>query len=130
MKQIYRGRHLIHYGQVAIWDREDTSSYPVPVGPLPWKGPKGLCVPAMSDVEIELSIYDGTDLGAAPDDTPQRLTDAEISVGRDGLEAGNVTTASTIVIPWPAGPTQVIAYFAGSTPADATAVSFVLVPLA
>ena len=38
---LYSGRHLVHYGQIALLDAEDKSSYPNPVGPLPWIGPKG-----------------------------------------------------------------------------------------
>lgn len=126
MKQLYRGRHLIHYGQVALWDREDRTSYPLPEGPMPWRGPKGLVVPALSDAEIDLTVYEADDEPTAPTETPSLLVEVEISVGSQGIEVGNVTTAMTAPVPWPAGRARVRAYFAGASPDAATAVSFVL----
>jgi hypothetical protein len=120
---IYNGKHLIHYGQVALLDAEDRDAYPDPIGPLPWLGHKGIVVPAQNDAEIDVELHE-----TGPPDLSglNRLTEAIICIGGHGLLVGNITTASTAGVPWPEGDVDVTVYHEGTTPADATRVVFVL----
>lgn len=126
MSLIYSAKHLIHYGQVGIWGHEDTTAYPMPDGPLPWWGPKGLAVAAQSGGWITVDIHSCDHLSDAPADTPKYMIDGHITVGSRGLVAGNITAASTHFVKWPAGRISVAAYFAGRVPVVAHRVAFVL----
>ncbi len=125
MSEIYRRKCLVHYGQVALWDREDKNSYPATDGPLPWMGAKGICVAARNDTEVEIQVLTGED----PDDEGAHIVaEATILVGEQGLQTGNVTTASVVAFPWPKGEMKVTVY-CNSTDKyglDATCIWFVL----
>ena len=122
---LYSGRHLVHYGQIALLDAEDKSSYPNPVGPLPWIGPKGIVVPAKTDEWVQVLVGAGTAADLA--DRPVTfLTRTTIAVGKRGLLVGNITTASTAEIDWPAGRTTVSAFHAGDSLRDADYIVFAL----
>lgn len=123
---LYSGRHLVHYGQIALVDAEDKGSYPNPVGPLPWIGPKGIVVPAKTDEWVQVLVGAGRTAADLVDRPVTFLTRAAILVGKRGLMVGNITTASTANIEWPAGETEVMAYYAGSTLIDADYVVFAL----
>jgi hypothetical protein len=87
---IYNGKHLIHYGQLALLDSEGSDAYPDSEGPLPWLGHKGIVVPAQNDVEIDVELHE-----TGPPDLSglNRLTEAIICIGGHGLLVGNITTA-------------------------------------
>ncbi len=126
MKLIYFGMHLIHYGQVGIWDHEDKSAYPVIDGALPWWGPKGLVVPAFSVTSMPVYVYESEHYVKPPQYTPAFLTSGSIEVGREGLGVGNVTTASVERIPWPSGQVFLMAFYSGETLEVAERVGFLL----
>ena len=126
IKQVYSGKHLVHYGQIGIWDKADHTAYPEPKGPLPWWGPKGLVVPACSDVEVDLTVLDVPSGGEAAVPGMTLLCEGDIEVGNAGLTLGNITTASTAEIDWPVGKVRVAAYYSGGDPAIAEKVVFVM----
>ncbi|MBP2294003.1 hypothetical protein [Azospirillum rugosum] len=117
MKRLHEGSHLIHYGQVALWDHEDRRSYPAQFGPFPWIGPKGVVVGAASDGEIAVEVYGGAAGEAPPAGLPPLRVTCRIAVGGDGVEVGNVTTASTARVAWPPGLTEVAVHAGGDAAA-------------
>src|ERR1043165_4465444 len=125
MALLYSGRHLVHYGQIALIDAEDKGAYPDPRGPLPWIGPKGIVVSAKTDEQVQVLV--GTGRAADLADRPVTfLTRATILAGSRGLLVGNITTASTAEIEWSAGRTAVSAYYAGNSSFDPDYIVFVL----
>ncbi|MCM2477464.1 hypothetical protein HGO38_28870 [Rhizobium sp. CG5] len=119
----YAGVHYVNYGQIGLWDKADPSAYPLPNGPLPWWGPKGVVVPALDDAEVSVQVNFEP---ASADDGYRLLTQGEIEVGRKGLTVGNVTTASTADLPCRRGRYTVSCYYRGSSPQQSNALLFAL----
>ncbi|WP_197432343.1 hypothetical protein [Agrobacterium vitis] len=119
----YAGHHYVNYGQIGLWDKADPLAYPVPEGPLPWWGPKGVVVPAQDDIEVLVEIVYGNRL-----DKPgyKFLTKGEIEVGTSGVAVGNITTASASDIKVVQGRYCVECYFHGTEPAAASRLIFAL----
>jgi len=123
---IYFGMHPIQYGQVGIWDCEDKAAYPETEGALPWWGPKGLVVPACSDTKLPVYVFTKDHHPNPPPGTPNFLTSNHIEVGKEGLEIGNIMTASVDRIDWPPGRTFLTACYSGEAPYFADRISFLL----
>ena len=111
MSYIHRSKCLVHYGQVALWDKEDKSAYPSPEGPLPWVGVKGICVAAPDDCEVD--IFVATEPPSEADKAAHVCLEATFLVGCEGLQVGNVTTASVSWFPWAEGRVRVSVYSNG-----------------
>lgn len=125
MKEIYSGKHQISYGQLVLRDAFDKKSYPEPNGKLPWKGFKGLCVPAKDDTEVNVKVF--SECSSCPIVGYQLLTEAVITIGIGNIEVGNITSANTRTFDWPPGKVSVSAYYSGSdSPELATAIIFIL----
>jgi hypothetical protein len=124
---VYKGSHLIHYGQVGIWSAGDPQAYPPPFGPLPWKGPKGVVVPALEDAHVDVTV-----ILSKPVPTSDQLhgcnilMSCDIEVGNDGLEVGNITTASTEQIEIKKGLYHVSGYYSGEYPSNSIEWIFVM----
>lgn len=121
--RLYAGSHYVTYGQIGLWDKADLSAYPIPDGPLPWWGPKGVVVPALDDVEVIVHVIFPP---AASDDGFSLLAEGQIQIGERGITVGNVTSASTVDIAVPKGRYRVTCSYRGMDPAAATELSFVL----
>jgi hypothetical protein len=122
MKELYRGKAYAIYGQVALFDAEDTNSYPQ------WPnedvslvfGSKGVAVAAFIDHTIEIFIYQ--------DAMPLKVFyygSGEIEIGYSGIVVGNVVANTIKNLDWPSGKTKVDVY-ANSPKDNATQIFFVL----
>lgn len=125
---IYSGTHLVHYGQIGLWDSGDPAAYPAPTGPLPWWGPKGVVVPACSDEQVTLTICERSGDRAAHEHREdfQLLSEGAIQIDSGSVTVGNITTASTVQVPLQSGRYTVRAYHVGPDPAAAKEVLFVV----
>jgi hypothetical protein len=122
MEEIYGGKILAMYAQVALFDAEDGESYPQ------WEtgdervilGPKGIAVATAPDARIDVRAYSG-------DGNPggNKILSAVIQVGNRGLLVGNVAAADITELPWPAGETSIDVYVTG-LPDRVDSVMFVL----
>ncbi len=125
MQEIYKGRHSVQYSQVALFDAEDTDSYPIfETGEeAAILGAKGVAVATANDREIEIVAYQGkTD----PATSGFHILSGEIQVGALGLIVGNEITADTAQISYPSGKTAVSVYVDSQSPSEVTSVVFVL----
>ncbi len=125
MQQLYRGQHSVQYSQIALFDAEDTESYPqFETGEEPAVlGEKGVVVTTANDTDVEVVLYQGK-----ADSTPDEfhILSGEIQVGSQGLIVGNETTADTAQVSYPSGKASVSVYVNAENPTEVTNVSFVL----
>jgi hypothetical protein len=125
MQEIYKGRHSVQYSQVALFDAEDSNSYPIfETGEeAAILGAKGVAVATANDTEIDIVVYQGKTESA-----PSRfhILSGEIQVGKQSLIVGNETTADTAQISYPSGKTTVSVYVDSQSPSEVTSVVFVL----
>ncbi len=122
MMEVYRGRARALYGQIELFDAEDTTSS------VQWSsgreslvfGPKGVAVAAAIDQLIDiLVVQDAT--------SPKGVFygSGEISIGNQGLLIGNFVASTIEKVAWPPGKTKVDIY--GDGPVDsARQIIFVL----
>ncbi|WP_371348160.1 hypothetical protein [Ancylobacter sp. IITR112] len=122
-ERLYAGTHYVNYGQIGLWDKADLSAYPVPNGPLPWWGPKGVVVPARDDGDVAVCVAVEP---TAIDDGYVLLTSGDMDVGDRGLTVGNVTTASMADVAVPQGRYGVKCYYRGKEPSTAMELFFAL----
>lgn len=125
MQKIYKGEHLVQYSQVALFDAEDSNSYPIfETGEeAAILGAKGIAVATANDTEIEIVVYQGK-TKSAPSEF--QILSGDIQVGKQGLIVGNETTADTAKISYPSGKTTVSVYVDSQSPSEVTSVVFVL----
>ena len=125
MYKIYKGQHLVQYSQVALFDAEDSNSYPIfETGEeAAVLGDKGVTVATANDTEIEIVVYQGK-MESAP--SGFHILSGEIQVGKQGLIIGNETTADTAQISYPSGKAAISVYVDSQSPSEVTSVVFVL----
>ncbi len=123
MQEIYKGKHLVQYSQVALFDAEDVDSYPqFETGEEPAiLGDKGVAVATVNDTDVEITVYKGT-----AESGLVHILSGEIQVGNEGLIVGNETTADTAQVSYPPGKTSVSVYVNSQKPNEVTTVVFTL----
>lgn len=105
MTELYRASHYALYAQVAIWDAEETDSYPDDIADAPVTfGARGVVVATAPDVDVELVIFRDEEPEGSPVGT------GSIRVGGAGLDVGNLVAADVGHLDWPAGELRMRVY--------------------
>jgi len=110
MGKLYSGTILSLYGQVGIWDVEDTTSYPQWVTGLENAviGPKGIAIATKADTLVDITISTDT-----PPELPEPLLQGYLFVGSKGLQVGNVPAAQIVTLDIQRGQIHVSVYANG-----------------
>jgi hypothetical protein len=127
MEELYKGKHSVQYSQVALFDAEDTNSYPqFETGEeAVIFGSKGVAVATANDTDVEIAVLKGE---AHESDIVGffLLLSGEMQIGNQGLIVGNEITADTAEVAYPAGKASVSVYANAEASTEITGVLFIL----